>query len=68
MEIFISISSTVAESKGIDLANVHLSFVFDEATGQKAVNVIDNETGEVIRQIPPDEILDTRTEDEHDDR
>ena len=34
-----------------------LSFVYDEASGRSAVQVLD-ERGEVIRQIPPQELLD----------
>jgi flagellar protein FlaG len=34
-----------------------LSFVHDEASGRSAVQVLD-ERGEVIRQIPPQELLD----------
>ena len=58
MEVFISMSSTVAESKGIDIANNHLALVIDRDTGKKMVNVIDNETGRVVRQIPASEVLD----------
>ena len=55
MEVLISMSSTVADSKGIDISENHLSLVVDE--GIKVIRVIDNETGEVIRQISADEIL-----------
>jgi flagellar protein FlaG len=34
-----------------------LSFVYDEASGRSAVQVLD-ENGEIIRQIPPQELLD----------
>ena len=37
--------------------NRDLQFVADEATGKRVVKVIDSNTGEVIRQIPPEEIL-----------
>ena len=65
MEVLISISGTVAESKGIDISRTHLSFVIDKDTGEKVINVIDNETGKVIRQIPADEILELKKRDVH---
>lgn len=34
-----------------------LSFVYDEASGRSAVQVLDKD-GEIIRQIPPQELLD----------
>jgi len=37
--------------------NRDLQFVADEGTGKRVVKVIDSNTGEVIRQIPPEEIL-----------
>lgn len=57
MEVLISISSTVASSNGIDLSGSHLSFSINEDTGRTVVNIIDNDTGEIIKQIPPEEIL-----------
>ena len=37
--------------------NRDLQFVADEGTGKRVVKVIDSNTGAVIRQIPPEEIL-----------
>ena len=56
-EVLISISSTVASSNGIDLSESHLSFVVDNDTGSTVINIVDSENGEVIRQIPPEELL-----------
>ena len=66
-EVLISVSSeglpsgqTVAEAcaeNGIDLSGQRLSFSVDEETGTTVINIIDNETDEVVRQIPPDDIL-----------
>ena len=59
-EVLISVSSTVAEAfaeNGIDLSGHRLSFSMDEDTGTTVINIIDNKTDEVIKQIPPDEIL-----------
>lgn len=56
-EVLISVSNTVADSNGIDLSGSRLSFSLDEDTGDTVINVVDNKTGETIRQIPPEEIL-----------
>ena len=56
-EVLISVSSAVADSNGIDLSSRHLSFSVDEGTGDTVINIVDNGTGEVVRQIPPDDIL-----------
>jgi len=37
--------------------NRDLQFVADEATGKRIVKVIDSNTGNVIRQIPTEEVL-----------
>ncbi len=39
---------------------VNLSFKLHDETGDVLVQVIDGETGEVIRQLPPEEILELR--------
>ena len=39
------------------LFNTKLSFSVDESTGRNVIRVLDRETGTVIRQIPPEEIL-----------
>lgn len=35
----------------------NLEFRIDDDTGQQVVRVIDSETGDLVRQIPPDQIL-----------
>ena len=37
--------------------NTSLAFSVDESTGKTIIKVMDKETEEVIRQIPPDEML-----------
>jgi flagellar protein FlaG len=45
--------------KGLDaIHNVDLRFSVHEASGKIMVTVTDGSTGEVIRQLPPSEILD----------
>ena len=56
-DVLVSVSSTVASSSGIDLSGNHLSFTVDHETGDTVINIVDDRTGEVIRQIPPDELL-----------
>ena len=36
---------------------VRLKFQSDEETGERVIQLIDSETGEVVRQIPPEELL-----------
>lgn len=38
-------------------AETHLQFVVSEQTGRIKINVIDSETQEVIRQIPPESMM-----------
>lgn len=50
--------NAVSEANNISmLQNRHLNFSIDEATKKIVVKVIDENTGEVIRQIPPEEML-----------
>ena len=56
-EALMSAFSKVADSNKINLSNYHLYFSLDEDTGETVISVIDNKTGEIVRQIPPDEIL-----------
>lgn len=56
-EVLISVSSSVADSNGIDLSDSHLSFSVDVATGSTVLNIVDDESGEIIRQIPPDDVI-----------
>jgi len=37
--------------------SVRLKFQSDEETGERVILLIDSETGEVVRQIPPEELL-----------
>ncbi len=39
------------------LVHRNLEFSVDEETGRSVVRVVDSDTGEVVRQIPPDQIL-----------
>jgi flagellar protein FlaG len=39
------------------LVDRNLEFSVDDETGQQVIRVIDSDTGEVVRQIPPDQIL-----------
>ena len=55
--MLVSMSNTVADSKGIDLSDSRLSFAIDEDTGKTVINIVDNKTGDILRQIPPDDIL-----------
>ena len=41
----------------VTVLNNHLAFSVDEKTGKRIIEVVDSETKEVIRQIPPEEIL-----------
>jgi uncharacterized FlaG/YvyC family protein len=53
-DVLISVSNTVADSNGIDLSSRHLSFAVD---GETVINIVDNKTGEVFKQIPSNDIL-----------
>jgi uncharacterized FlaG/YvyC family protein len=35
-----------------------LNFFYDRAAGVRVIQVVDQESGDVIRQIPPDEVVD----------
>lgn len=37
--------------------NIALQFAVDSSTGTRVVQMIDKKTGEVIRQVPPEELL-----------
>lgn len=45
-------------NKTLQIYNKHLKFSIHEATRRVMVQVINNDTGEVIREIPPKKILD----------
>ena len=44
-------------NKLVAVFNSRVAFSIDRDTGRAIMKVIDNETGEVIRQIPPEEML-----------
>lgn len=51
------VSELVAEIKSEMIRNVDLQFNVHEDTGRVVVTVIDESTGKVIREIPPEEVL-----------
>lgn len=59
-EVLISVSNTIADSNGMDLSGRHLSFAVDSDTGATVINIVDSGSGEVIKQIPPEGLLDLR--------
>jgi flagellar protein FlaG len=50
-------SSRIVEPPEINGANIGLQFAVDSATGERVVKILDKQTGEVIRQVPPEELL-----------
>jgi len=57
-ELRLSIAMTDAKNaKLVDPLYTRLSFTIDKDTNETIISVIDNKSGEIIRQIPPDEIL-----------
>lgn len=44
----------------LDNLNIQLSFKIHEKTGDMVVQVLNRETGELIRQLPPEELLDLK--------
>ena len=50
-------SELVADIKNEMIRNVGLQFVVHEDTGRVVITVIDESTGQVIREIPPSEVL-----------
>jgi len=44
-------------NEGFKSLNIHLQFSIDDKTDSVVVKLIDSDTGEVLRQIPPEEIL-----------
>jgi flagellar protein FlaG len=41
----------------LNVQDVKLNFSVDRSTGQVVIRIIDGESGEVIREIPPEELL-----------
>ena len=50
----------VTNSAGIDTSMARISFTKDDSTGEILIRVIDNETDEVLKQIPPEAIVELR--------
>jgi flagellar protein FlaG len=44
----------------LDNMNIQLSFDIHDETGDMVVQVLERESGDLIRQIPPDDLLDLR--------
>ncbi len=47
----------IADSIGIRLSSASITFTKDKDTDEVIIKIIDNETKEVIKQIPPEEIM-----------
>ncbi|MDA9557523.1 flagellar protein FlaG [Vibrio sp.] len=45
-------------NESIEKMNIRLSFRFDEGSGRNVITVYDLQTGDILRQIPNDEMLD----------
>ena len=52
-------SAATKVNEMVTVLNNHLAFSVDEKTCRRVIEIIDSETKEVIRQIPPEEILRT---------
>lgn len=55
--IYANKQKIIAESIGIELSSASITFTKDKATDEVIIKIIDNETKEVIKQIPPEEIM-----------
>ena len=56
-KVLISVSNAVAAASGIDLSDRRIALSTDEDTGDMAISIISNETGDVMRRVPTDGIL-----------
>lgn len=54
------LTDAIAESNKIDMSMARISFSKDDDTGDILIKIIDNKTDEVIKQIPPEEIVELR--------
>ena len=52
--------AVAALSETLERTNVGLEYRVDDATGDMVISVIDRDSGEVLRQLPPEEILKMR--------
>ena len=50
-------NAAIKVNEMVTALNNHLAFSIDEKTGKRIIEVVDGKTKEVIRQIPPEEIL-----------
>jgi flagellar protein FlaG len=50
----------IADSSGINMSMARISFSEDKDTGDIVIKIIDNKTDEVIKQIPPEEVVELR--------
>jgi flagellar protein FlaG len=50
----------ISDSVGVDKSMAHISFSKDDSTGDIVIKIIDNKTDEVIKQIPPEAIVELR--------
>ena len=50
----------LADSAGLDMSMARVSFSEDKDTGDIVIKIIDNKTDEVIKQIPPKEVVELR--------
>ncbi|MGB9595967.1 MAG: flagellar protein FlaG [Candidatus Poribacteria bacterium] len=55
-----ALTEAISDSAGINISMARLSFTKDEETGDIVIKIIDNETNEVIKQIPPEELENLR--------
>lgn len=51
-----ALTEAISDSAGVNISMARLSFTKDEETGDIVIKIIDNETNEVIKQIPPEEL------------
>ena len=54
------VSSVMDDIDKADLTGNRLAFSSDEETGATIIQIIDNDTGETVRQIPPEEVVKLR--------
>jgi len=51
---------TISNLAGVDKSMAHISFSKDDSTGDIVIKIIDNKTDEVIKQIPPEAVIELR--------
>lgn len=49
--------ATETVNKALKISNYHLEFKLHEDSGRYQVKVVDSESGDVIREIPPEDVL-----------